>query len=898
MAEDGARGRVPADGMALLAAQSRSARSAIFQSKLRPAVNPAYLVERRRLHALLDEAVAAPLTLVVAPAGSGKTSLLRSWAAASVLPHAWLSLDETDRDPVQLWRGVLAALEGVAPGCAAGCVDLLRLPGGLPEAVGALLDDLESRDGGDGGDAVLVLDDLQLVDEEEAVASSLALFIQHLPSWLHVVIASRRDPRLPVHRLRARGQLGEVHFAELRFSYAEATAMLGRLVPSLDAEMLDEVAARAGGWAASLQLAALAARASHAQGDRYLPSHDSDRHYLEDYVWQEILASEPAELVDVLLATSVVDRIDPGLARILASRPDAVEQLARAEARGLFVTRIEPSGAFEMHALVREVLRSLLAKRTPDRFAQLHGWAAGWHEAHGQSVSALEHWLHAGRPRDALRLLAAEVAALSDGGHESTIVRTLAAIPEGLVSGDLDATIELAWCQLAVDRRRFLEMVDYLGAWARDDADLDGTRSARLAVLESIAATLRGSWDDGAVLARASLDTLGDAWWLDPLGRFAWSLVARGLALDERWDETGRATRRAVAALTVTPEQRLPLDGIRALGDALAGRPVDALRIVAGARRACEVDNRAVLRVELSLAEAIAHRELGDLGAALPVLTSLLEESTEPAPYARVLAGLELAYARIDGNDLDAARLAFGQAAEVVETEMPGPGTRSWLGRAGAALALAEGEVEEARWWAAQVEDPFWRPICAARVLLATDERGLAVDTLKSAEPRSVRHRVLLDVLGSRATDDPAESERLLLAAVRQASAQDLVQTVASEGVDLVEGVERLAWRAPAAWLARLRRAAVPGGVAGGAVPVAPIEALTDRELEVLRLLPSRLTLREIADELFISINTLKFHLKVIYRKLGCTSRAEAAETARALTSLRRTAQASSTLRR
>lgn len=895
MTSDGARGVTAADGLALLAAQSRSARSAIFQSKLRPAANPAYLVDRPRLHALLDEAVAAPLTLVVAPAGSGKTSLLRSWATASTLPHAWLSLDETDRDPVQLWRGVLAALEGIAPGCAAGCVDLLRLPGGVPEAVGALLDDLERRDD---DDAVLVLDDLQLVDEEEAVASSLALFIQHLPSWLHVVIASRRAARLPVHRLRARGQLGEVHFAELRFSYAEATTMLARLVPSLEPDLLDEVAARAGGWAASLQLAALAARSSHAQGDRYLPSHDGDRHYLEDYVWQEILASEPAELVDVLLATSVVDRIDPGLAQILASRPDAVEQLARAEERGLFLTRIEPSGAFEMHALVREVLHSLLTKRSPERLAQLHGWAAGWHEAHGQSVSALEHWLHAGRPREALRLLAAEVVALSDGGHERTIVRTLAAIPDSVASGDLDATIELAWCQLAVDRRRFLEMVDYLGAWARDDADLDGTRAARLAVLESIAATLRGSWNDGAQLARSSLDTLGDAWWLDPLGRFAWNLVARDLALDEQWDETGRSTRTAVAALTVTPEQRLALDGIRALGDALAGRPVDALRIVAGSRRACEVDNRAVLRIELSLAEAIAHRELGDLAAALPVLAELVEEDAEPAPYARVLAGLELTYARIDSDDLDGARAAFGRAAEIVETEMPGPGARAWLARAGSTLALAGGEPDEARWWAAQVADPFWGPVAAARVLLATGEHALAGDTLKSAEPRSVRHRVLLDVLGASATDDQAESERRLLDAVRQASAQDLVQTVASEGSALVESVERLAWRAPAAWLARLRRAAVPGGSGGGTATFAPLEPLTDRELEVLRLLPSRLTLREIADELFISINTLKFHLKVIYRKLGCTSRAEAAESARALTSLRRPAQASSTRRR
>ena len=218
--------------------------------------------------------------------------------------------------------------------------------------------------------------------------------------------------------------------------------------------------------------------------------------------------------------------------------------------------------------------------------------------------------------------------------------------------------------------------------------------------------------------------------------------------------------------------------------------------------------------------------------------------------------------------------------------------------RAGACLALASGDVDEARWWAAQVDDAFWGPVCRARVLLATDEAGLAGDTLKTAETRSVRHRVLLDALASSTTADPDEAERRLLDAVRQAAAQDLVQTLASEGPALVEAVERLAWRAPGSWLARLRRATVPGAVGAPAATFAPIEPLTERELEVLRLLPSRLTLREIADELFISINTLKFHLKVIYRKLGVASRAEAAETARALTSLRRTAQTSSTRRR
>jgi len=895
MTDESGRAR-PVDGLALLNEQSRAGRSAISQSKLRPAANPAYLVERPRLQALLDESTRAPLTLVVAPAGSGKTSLLRSWVAAASSPTAWLSLDAHDRDPVQLWRGVFAALEGIAPGCAADGADRLRRPGHLSDAIVAVLDDLEARSY---EPRVLVIDDLQLIDEEDDISASLALFVQHLPSWLHVVIASRHEPRLPVHRLRARGELGEVRFAELRFSFDEAATMLGRLVPDLEPDVASEVAARAGGWAASIQLAALTVRSARAQGVPYLPDQGGDRHYLEDYIWLEVLATEDDDLVDVLLAASVVDRVDPDLARILAGRLDAAELLARAEDRGLFVTRIELTGAFEMHALVREVLLSVLARRWPERLRQLHGWAAGWYEAHGQAVTALEHWLRADRPRDALRLLASEVAALSDGGHENTIRRSIEAIPEHVTSGDLEASMEFAWCHLLVDRRRFVALVDSLGRGV-DASSLDGgpVLVARLEVLQSIAATLRGHWTDGASLARSALQELRDGWWLDPIGQFAWDMVARDIALSERWDDAGSEVRQVVRVTGVAPDRRLALEGTRALAEALAGRPVDALRLAAGVRKASEVGNLTILRTELLTAEAIAHRELGELSAALPVLLEPATGRIEPAPHCQLLAQLELTQVRVGEGNVEAARHAFDLAAELVDTEMTGPDARSWLARAGTSLALASGDLDEARGWVTQVRDPFWTGIASARVLLEMDDRGQTVEALKTAIPRCTRHRVLVDVLQSRATVDQQEAERCLLDAVRLAAGHGLVQTVASGGIEVVEAVERLAWQAPPSWLARLRRAAVPGDGTQDVLDHGLVETLTERELEVLRLLPSRLTLREISDELFISINTLKFHLRVIYRKLNCTSRAEAAEAARAMTSLRRPGQPSSTRRR
>ena len=171
----------------------------IFRAKLRPPTTAGHYVDRPRLLTLLEELVEAPLTLVVAPAGTGKTSLLSAWTSGSRTPTAWLSLDETDRDPVQFWSGVVAALETVVPGCGEGCRPRLQRRNGVGQAVAQLLVDLEDHQP---ETAVLVLDDLQLVDEDDAVAVSLAQFALHLPTWLHLVLSSRRQPKLPLGRLR------------------------------------------------------------------------------------------------------------------------------------------------------------------------------------------------------------------------------------------------------------------------------------------------------------------------------------------------------------------------------------------------------------------------------------------------------------------------------------------------------------------------------------------------------------------------------------------------------------------------------------------------------------------------------------------------------------------------
>ena len=857
--------------------------SSLLRAKLRAPAVPDHYVRRPRLLRLLDEAVEAPLTLVVAPAGVGKTVLLAGWAAEADVATGWLSLDESDRDPTQLWSGIIAALDRLAPGCGDAVVAPLRRPGGLDGVVERLLDDLDVRDG---PGAVLIVDDLHCADGDE-IAAPLATFLQHLPPWLRVVGVSRRQPALPLERMRARGQLGEVHLAELRFSAPEAHEMLARIAPSAPERWVEATASQADGWAAGLQLAALAARAERAQGDAVVPA-VGDEVLVDDYVWGEVLAAEDPDLVDVLLDVSVVDRVSAGLARALTRRQDAGACLLQAEARGLFVSRLGHAGWLELHALVRRALVAELERSAPERLADRHARAAQWFQDAGETSKALDHWLAAGRPRDALGLLAASHVELYDTGRETTVVRTIAAIPAEEAATDLDAMIGYAWCHLLVSRSRFTQLVDDMTWWADRSAPGGPTR-ARITVLQSIAATVGGDWEEGGRLARAGMAAFGNDWWRDPLGRFGWNMVAREVALTESWDDAAAEARDAERALGRLPERRLALEGTRALGLALAGRPVDALRVAAGVRRAAEVASMTILRTELAAAEAVAHRELGDHERALPELEALASTPAETMLFTQVLAATELVLARLDQGDVDGAREALAAAEALVEAESFGRGGRLWLARAATRVALAAGDLDAAGWWAGRVDDPFWGGVCAARVHLARERPAEAGAGLLASAPRCPRHEVVLGLLRARAAADADVSTRCVEAAVDVATAHGMLQTVAAEGTEVVEQVEHAAWRASPSWLDRLRRR-VTDGPGSRAAGVDLVEPLTERERDILRFLPSRLTIREIADERYVSVNTLKFHLKAIYRKLGVSSRAEAADLARQMTEVDRQA--------
>ncbi|MGH3508031.1 MAG: LuxR C-terminal-related transcriptional regulator [Nocardioidaceae bacterium] len=829
----------------------------------------------------MDDLVTYPLTLVIAPAGVGKTSLLAGWAAESRIPTAWLTLDDTDRDGVELWSGILAALGTLVPHCAERAMEALRRRGGQRDAVGALLADLEAHPR---EPMALVIDDIHLVDDEAGEPTLLGTFLLNLPPWLHVVLVGRQPPHLPIDRMRARGQLGEIHLSELQFSDDEAASMLTKLSPAMPEDHRQAAARHANGWAAGLQFAALAYRSSRARNSPDRGPHESDE-LVQDYVWHEVLAAESSEVIEILQDTSVVERINPSLAAALTLRPDADRLLAEAESRSLFVTRLDPLGGWMgVHSLVREILIADLSTGEPDRLERQHARAAHWFEAAGEDVPALEHWLLARRPREALRLLSTGMARLYDSGRQATIARVLSRIPPAVSRADPEAMLEYAWCHVLVDRQHFLEATEQAAATVGGQRDVDDGLRGRTAMLQSMAATMTGNWAEGSRQAALAMSRLGDASWVDPLGRFGWNMTAQAIALSERWDDAAEEVIGVRTRLSHDPDRRLAFEGTRALGLALAGQPLDALRVIAGVRDAAELANLTLLRAELGIAEAVAHRELGD-PRAVAELTVLAEPTAESLAQTQVLALLELTQWWVEQGDIERASRTFRQAEELVLTEYSGAGGRALLGRGGVLLAVARHDFGVARRWADRLDDAFWSGVSTARVCLAEDAWAEARAALEAASPRCPRHEVIRDVLRARAAERHEDAVKCMATAVEVASAHGMMQSVLTGGADM-QLLELAAWRVPGAWLQRLRRAtAIVVSRPGASADL--LELLTDREREVLRLLPSRLTLREIAAELYISINTLKFHLKVIYRKLGVGSRTEAAAILRSMNSVR-----------
>ncbi len=491
----------------------------LLRTKLRVPPPRPHPVARPHLLSQLSLGLSRRLTLVSAPAGFGKTTLVSEWVhglhGSDRAPRvAWLSLDEDDNDPARFWAHVIAALRtsltelagqetAADSGVGQMAMDLLLTPDATASParqashapLSSLINDVAERAA---GDLVLVMDDLHVVDAAE-VHDGLVYLLEHMPLQMHLVVASRIDPPWPLARWRARGELVELRAADLRFTPVEANAFLQDVMGlSLSPEDLAVLSARTEGWVAGLQMAALSIQ-GRADAAQAIAAFGGSHRFVLDYLAQEVIGRQPGEVRTFLLCTSILDRVSAPVCSALTGLADSQALLERLERDNLFTVPLDEERRwYRYHHLFGELLRSRLAHETPDLVPELHRRASVWFEREGQGEEAISHALATGDPGRALRLIEEQVPEACARGEFALVCRWLDALPEERVRTHPTLCVGRAWASWAV---RDLDAVE---AWlghaeaaldpvCKDDAGAGrGWVEGHIAVLRAVVARSRG----------------------------------------------------------------------------------------------------------------------------------------------------------------------------------------------------------------------------------------------------------------------------------------------------------------------------------------------------------------------------------------------------------------------
>jgi len=553
-----------------------AARAVLLATKLHVPAIGAQLVHRAALLDALSAGRRCKLTLLSAPAGWGKTTLLAQWAlgAGEDQRFGWLSLDPSDNDPVWFWMYVVAALQKISPGVGIRAAELLAMGADPVQVVlPTLLNDLDTI----ASPMVLILDDYHLV-VSRAIHEQLAFFISRLPANLHLVLATRSDPMLPLARLRASGELAEMRTDDLRFGAIEADHLLNDVLGlDLAHEDIQLLHRRTEGWAAGLYLAALSL-AGRADAAAFIRTFAGDNRHIVDYLMAEVLDGQPPHLRSFLLRTSVLARLSGPLCDALLQTSGSASVLEKIERENLFVVPLDMSRHwYRYHQLFGELLRTELRRSEPDLVADLHRRAATWFETEGFIDEAVRHLVAAGDIARSADLIAADWVNEFNGGGLSTVAGWLDLLPEETVLRDPRLSAVRAWIALNVgqfdDAHMWIEAVE--AGSAADTVD-HGSLGAQLVALREVHAFKTGDVAAALEAARRAITLDFD----DALQArsAAYSVYGSALYFSGRIDEAQATFRRAVqlAEKIGDRRRRIYAGGYLALIAAESGQLADA----------------------------------------------------------------------------------------------------------------------------------------------------------------------------------------------------------------------------------------------------------------------------------------------------------------------------------
>jgi LuxR family maltose regulon positive regulatory protein len=887
-------------------------RRPILATKLFVPVASGELVARAQLLARLNAGARGRVTIISAPPGFGKTTLVSTWHADQPSPAelAWFSVDDGDNDPARFLAYLCAALKHDDP-----LLDTAILPPDQMELVSAgLVNALSQRP----ERVMLVLDDYHAIDNP-AIHALLGRLIDTAPPQLHVVVTSRLDPPIPLSRLRAGGLLNEVHADELRFTAEEVQALFATVLdlelPTRDAEMLAE---RTEGWAAGIVLAGLSIQ-RRGDASAFIADFSGSNRYVFDYLAEEVLRRQPEELRTFLLYTSILDRVCAPLANSLTGRSDGRQMLAATESANLFISPLDDERRwYRYHHLFAEFLAAQLHEHDPELVCELHRRASAWFHAQGFNEEAVDHALHGADFPRAVSIIRDIGPQLMMQGQPTTVRDWVQALPPAVKAAEPDLCLIQCGALFYTGEFDAIEpLLRIVDAWLLEHMDDPAweTITGRAASIRSMVAFYRNDPASAHRFATVALTHLPKT----DLRFIAAATYVLGVAVFVNDFKAGRdLVEQSIPLLDADGNVLLGLQARHSLCSFYLheGRLRDVERICREVERSA-FGQSALASDLINMTLAAVLQEWDQMDEAEQRTQRAIEIAhRQGILVTEMLASGRLASIRMSQWRMLEALAIFNQMdAEAREHDLVAmfdDDVDTWR----AVIQIRLGELEPAAQWA---RDKGYTPDASFRLTQGLHFRGYA--RLLIAQQRLPEAFVVLDrllelalqnglvgvaaiealLLRTLAEAQRGERERAyqaLAQALAYAEPRGFFRTIVDEGEPIATVLRGL--RGPAAW----ERHAAPLGVTRAYVDrlidtivseatvqdtsridanAALIEPLSDRELDVLRLLELGRSNRAIADELFVAVGTVKAHTYNVYQKLGVGNRTQAVIRAREL---------------
>jgi LuxR family transcriptional regulator, maltose regulon positive regulatory protein len=870
------------------------------------------LLEREQLLETLDRAVTKRITVISAPPGSGKTSLLRAWAdhSTGVRRVAFVSVDRDQQDAQRFWSAVLGAIRGPAPS-----ID----PHARPAELDALddnrvVDTVLSEFDEQRGPVVLIIDDLHELKSPDALVE-LERLLAMVPSSVRVVLSSRRDPPIRLHRLRLADEVAEIRAADLRFTESEMRELLAASGIPLSDDGAAALYQRTEGWAAGLRLAVISL-SRHPDPERFVAEFSGTDRAIGEYLMAEMLQRQTSEVQRTLLRTSLVDRLNGELADLLAGRPGSEQMLLELEDANAFVVSLDPERRwFRYHHLLADFLRLELRRRFADEVLDLHRRAAQWLADHGEVVEAVRHTLAAGDWPDAARLVADHSFSWVLDGQAGTIDAVLQAFPEGASADHPD--LALAHAASELNHGRLEEAAAQLELAESHIQSAPPTRHRRLAVaiasLRLALARRSGQFSEvidqvrllGASVSDESNDQIA-------MGSELRAVALLNLGIVETWSgrladaerhlsegaDLARTIGRPYLEVSCRAHQGFPSKLVSVATARERGRQAVALAELHG------FDDRPILAPALGAVGGMAiwTGEFDEGERWLRRAWEVADPDVDPA--AAVLLHVATGMLHAGRRQHQAAVEEFAAAARA-QSRLTGvhalaPRITGWLAAARARLGM----LDEARATLTALSAEPERIGAIYDGQMGAIYNARAVICLTEGDPAGALGALqgILDTTAPVAPSFTVVESRLLAGIAHLQLADRAAAAAAAEAALAVAEPDRLIFPFAMTDAAELLDALPRHETAHGALladivdllrgQAAPtldrerqlqLEELTPSELRVLRYLPTNLTRPEIARELYVSINTVNTHIRNIYSKLGARDRSSAVQHAREL---------------